>query len=269
MQETFISYKKFRFLWWNVFVLLVLTLGYLLHRPLAGANGASLLGFSYGIIAALGMFYLMWFGMRKRAYHAKHTSLISCLSAHVWLGVNLIFIVPLHCGFSFGYNIHTLAYVFMLATILSGIWGAVLYLRLPKEIQSHRGGASLATLLEQIEKSDSEIIKFSNTEKLKNLANEFNPNLNLKLSKALRAKEVATLEPQNINQSLQKFEQNEIDQALKLLALINQKIAIYNKLLKEAGALAWLKIWLYLHIPLSFAALAALIIHIILVLYYW
>ena len=69
------------------------------------------------------------------------------VSAHVYLGASLIIIATLHCGFEFGWNIHTLAYVLMLLVIGSGIFGVYAYLRYPGFMTSNLAGETLETML--------------------------------------------------------------------------------------------------------------------------
>ena len=118
--ETFLNYRGYRFLWLNAAFVLLLIAGYCWDAPINGASGGTVLGYAYGVVATLGILYLMWFGMRKRSYHARFTTLRGCLSAHTYLGLALLIIVPLHCAFQFGWNVHTLAYVLMVMVIVSG-----------------------------------------------------------------------------------------------------------------------------------------------------
>ena len=56
----------------------------------------------------------------------------------------------LHCGFSFGLNVHTLTYVFMVLTIATGVWGIIMYHSLPTKLYSQRGGGSIKERLAAI-----------------------------------------------------------------------------------------------------------------------
>ncbi len=100
--ETFFNYRNYRWLWINIIVLGFLVAIYVHDTPIGGRNGGTAVGYVYGSLATAGILYLMWFGIRKRSYSAKYTTLKGCLSAHVWLGIALSIIVPLHAGFHFG-----------------------------------------------------------------------------------------------------------------------------------------------------------------------
>lgn len=80
-------------------------------------------GYTLGTLGALIILVLLWLGVRKRQYLDAQGSLIGWLSAHVYLGLGLAVIVTLHSGFQLGWNVHSLAYVLMLAVIASGLYG--------------------------------------------------------------------------------------------------------------------------------------------------
>jgi len=63
-------------------------------------------------------------------------------SAHVMLGLSLAVVVTLHTGFQFGWNVHTLAYVFMMLVIASGVLGLVLYMSAPRQLSDNAAGQS-------------------------------------------------------------------------------------------------------------------------------
>ena len=117
-----LEYRHFRYLK----VALVLSLGagvaYWWHDPPVKPYGGTWLGYSLGTVGALLIVWLMLFGVRKRRYAGGRNVLRGWLSAHVYLGTALILVALLHCGFQFGWNLHTLALVLMLAVIFSGFF---------------------------------------------------------------------------------------------------------------------------------------------------
>jgi len=99
--------------------------------PGAVGYGGSALGYTLGSIAALLILWLTWLGIRKRQYKAAKTTLQGWLSAHVYLGLSTIVFATLHSGFEMGLNLHTLVYLLLIIVVVSGIYGVVLFARLP------------------------------------------------------------------------------------------------------------------------------------------
>ena len=145
-RESFVDLKNFFWLWFSLLLVVASGIAYCFDDSIGGRNGGTTLGYTLGAISTIGILYLMWYGIRKRSYHAKHTTLKAVLSSHIWIGVALVFIVAFHSGFSYGWNVHTLTYGLMLVTVVSGIWGALLFRSLPLELRSQRGGATIAQL---------------------------------------------------------------------------------------------------------------------------
>jgi hypothetical protein len=269
--ETFFSYKNYRWMWINASVLALCAVLYWLDRPIGGRNGGTVLGYSLGALATLGIAYLMWFGMRKRSYHSRTTTLLGCLSAHVWLGLMLIVLVPLHSGFSFGFNVHTLAYALMVLVIVSGLWGAVTYLDKAADIKSHRGGGTIPKLLEQVFFISGDIKGMGKGRSDAFLALmhkvdfEFKPGL----LRALLGRRPSAIEKAQMAELLAKLPEKEHDDGLKLISVVNKKREIATQILDEISTLSKMKLWLYVHLPVSFALLVALGAHIFSVFYYW
>lgn len=270
-QETFISHDNYKWMWVFLVALIVCTAIYVVYDPIGDPSGGSIVGIAYGILAALGMFVLMWYGIRKRSYRAKKTTLKGCLSVHVWLGVSLIFLVPLHCGFSFGANVHTLAYLLMMLTILSGIWGAMSYGKLATNIQSNRGGAGIDNLLLQINLITDVLDSLSagKSDDFLRLLNSLNFDYKPGIKQALLGKIPQAIIPSETAQFMAQIPGDERDEGLKLVSMINRKIELCNQCQDEVSVNFWLKFWLYFHLPVACAAIAALVIHIVAVLYYW
>ena len=270
-QETFFSYKNYRYLILNSILLIALIIIYIMDTPLGGKNGGTVIGYTYGTIGALGIFYLMYYGIRKRAYHSKITTLKGTLSAHVWLGIALIIIVPLHCGFSFGLNVHTLAYILMLIVIISGIYGAIAYFNLAPNIPSHRGAGSIKKHLEQIKlvNNDIEDLLNNKSDRFIDLKRKVDFDYVPSIYTALFGKKNELIDRSKLAEMLQQVGENEQADALKMIGLVDKKIELVEEMRLEIAVMTKLKIWLYFHLPVSFALLAALLIHIFVVFYYW
>jgi hypothetical protein len=270
-QDTFFSYKRYRFFILNVLTLIVLIGIYIMDSPIGGRNGATVVGYTYGTLAALGIAYLMYYGIRKRSYHASLTTLKGTLSAHVWIGISLAFIVPMHCGFNFGLNIHTLAYVLMLMVILSGIYGAIAYFSLAPSIPSHRGAGTVKKHLEQIKIINSSIddLLTNRTDRFVDLKRKVDFDYNPTLYNALFAEKIELTDRSKLAELLQYLDEKEQVEALKLIGLVDKKIELIDELRREVAVMTKMKIWLYVHLPISFALLAAVLIHIFVVFYYW
>ena len=114
------------------------------------------LGYTLGVLGAVIIVWLMLLGVRKRAYASNVGTVQGWVSAHVYLGASLIIIVTLHCGFEFGWNIHTLAYVLMLLVIASGAWGLVLYFRNPPRLAGLLDGRSPAEHAQSLVELDAQ-----------------------------------------------------------------------------------------------------------------
>ena len=136
MYENFLAYRRY---FWGKLTLattLVLVISYIFYSRRVSPNGATLVGLIYGILSFLAILLLMYYGMRKRSYTAKHWPLRAWLSFHVYIGTMTLILVPLHAGFKFGFDIHTLAYVLLAIVVVSGIVGAALYLLLPRRFEA-------------------------------------------------------------------------------------------------------------------------------------
>ncbi|MFM1847928.1 MAG: hypothetical protein RL417_1402, partial [Pseudomonadota bacterium] len=252
--ETFFNYRRYRWFWVNAAFVAVCIVLYILDDPIGGRNGGTVLGYTLGGLSTAGIAYLMWFGIRKRSYHAQASTLKGCLSAHVYLGLALAIIVPLHSAFQFGLNVHTLTYVVMLMTIGSGIWGALNYSVLAAQVRSHRGGGTSKKLLEQINLISKDIEGLSKDKSdqfltlVRGLDFEFKPSLRAVLF-GVRQPQIAKSTGGELLSGLLQQEQ---EQGLKIVTLINKKRELANQLYEETLVLTKLKMWLYFHLPLSF-----------------
>ncbi len=298
--QGFLRHAGFR---WAKFALLLCgasIAAYLWHQPLEGANGGTWLGYTLGGIGAALVLWLLWLGVRKRRYRSAVGTVKGWTSAHIYLGLSLIVVASLHCGFQFGLNIHTLSYVLMVMVVISGLWGLVAYERLPGQISRLREGSTREAWIEEV---------FDLNEQSIRLADKMGPEVHqrivasadkLRLGGSLRQqlrrhgrskdREVlrALLEQQTSSgkrkaaapqaQSTMIFmagqlpdaagaeEGPRIQQLLDILARRNELVARINR---DVSLHAQLQLWLLFHVPLSLALLAALIAHVVSVFFYW
>jgi len=276
VRETFLFYKNGRWFWINLCAVLLFIALYIAFEPVGGNNGGTAVGYGLGGAATAGILYLMWYGIRKRSYHASATTLQGCLSAHVWLGVALSIIVPLHSAFQFGANIHTLAYVLMMIVVASGVFGAINYTNLAPLIAAHRGGGHTQQLLEQMERlsreianlthdrSDAFIVLMKRYDFAPNPLTDWQPGL----WRCLRRTAVPTFSASEITNLLANVPIADNDAAVKMVALIARKRELAIRLTEDVRLLTMLKIWLWVHVPVSLALVFAVALHILIVFIY-
>ncbi len=269
--ETFINYKRFRWLWITAAFLFLSTCVYLLDSPPGGRNGGTVVGYGLGVVSALAVVWLMAYGLRKRAYGSTLGTVEGWLAAHVWIGLGLLFLVPLHSGFSFGWNVHTLAYVAMVITILSGIWGVANYAALSGRITAHRGGAKDSAILEQIYVLGEKIEQLctSKSERFLSLLNRYDFTFAPGIRAILRLQDIPVVDHTSAGTMIRDVPSAERDDAIALLGMLDQRADLARGLLEQLRIKALLKAWLYVHVPVSIVLCVALAIHIVSVFFFW
>ena len=274
--ESFLVHRRMRYVKVMVALLLVCIVPYVVWVPEGGHDGGTWLGYTLGTIAALLIVWLTWFGVKKRRYNPGHWSLKGWLSAHVYLGLSLIVIATLHAGFQIGWNIHTLAYLLMLAVILSGVWGVVNYARLPAMMTRNRASQTLnAMALEMLEldrqaaehalplgDAFAEEVRRSRTET--RIGGSFFRQLSGRDPRCGTTRALA-----NVRSLAESVPPALGDRAAALLVALQRKQELLQRARRDIRYKALMDLWLYVHVPLTFALLAALTAHIISVFFYW
>lgn len=300
----FMRHRSFRDLKIAAFVSLVALLLYAFHSPVDGPNGGTWLGYGLGGLGAFIILLLTWLGVRKRHYGRGPGQVKGWLSVHVYLGLALIVIGTLHTGFQLGWNVHSLAYMLMLLVILSGIYGVLVYSRLPEDITENRRGQTRDGMLLEVEELNKQAL---------GLADQLSPQIHDVIVRSIERVRIGggvmaqLFGPREAKRAeFEVLEQTLISRASKLRASARQRsrdstimivaselVSSSNRGEQEAGRIqqlldilgrrkdlvarlnrdvmlhARLQIWLYLHVPLTFALLAALLAHVISVFLYW
>ncbi len=274
--EGFLAHKSYR--WLKVALLLagLSILAYVLIDQKPSANGGSALGYTLGTIGALLIIWLTALGYRKRKMTRSAYSLKGWTSAHVYLGLSLVVVATLHTGFDFGWTVHTLAYVLMLLVIASGIFGILAYTTVPQAMSTNRDQMTETQMLAALRAVDRQLhdaaqpLDHAHAALVQQSLDQdpFGGSIFARLGG--RYGGCATLHAQ---QTLRVETGPQVDLGHdpleKVDALLGRKRAILSRVRKHLRYKALLEIWLYVHIPLTFALIAALAAHIISVFFYW
>ena len=269
--QSFLSYKGMRWLKLSTVLCLIVVLGYALVDVEPRHNGGSWYGYLLGTIGAGLIVWLSLLGVRKRSYTAGRWSLKAWTSAHVYLGLSLVVIGTLHTGFQLGWNVHTLAYALMMLVIISGIWGITVYQLLPTRLSDSRNqttrkdmiealGAidrSLEQAAQPLEREDADVVLAALTSSV------FDAGIVARLSGRYPRCRTA--------KALEHFSHApDSDKAVESVrGLLRRRAGQLEQIRRQMRLRGLLDVWLFFHIPLTIALIAALGAHIVSVFYYW
>lgn len=300
MHESFLRHDRWRYLKVATVLCIAAVTTYAWHDPVVGPNGGTWLGYTLGTIGALLILWLSWLGVRKRRYRSTLGTVKGWLSAHVYLGLALLLIATLHTGFQFGPNVHTLAYALMVLVIASGVYGVVAYARYPQVITDNRAQATRQAWLDEVLELNERAIGLADaigpevhrlvltaTERLRiggdwrqqlrdprggtgDEVAQIGDILRRKLGADAAARSEAAEEVIFLaTQIIVSERDHSLDRLKQLLELLTRRNELVQRLNRDVQAHARLQIWLYLHVPLTAALLAALAAHVTIVFLYW
>lgn len=273
--EGFLRYQGYKWLKIAVVISLVALLIYAFNDVQPKPNGGSIYGYITGTIGVGLIVWLAMLGIRKRSITAGRWSLKSWTSAHVYLGLALIVIGSLHTGFDFGWNVHTLAYALMLLVIASGIFGIATYATLPQALSANRGETTQVQMLDNLRMIDRQLNEAAqplDTEgaRIVRLSLDDDPfgggliaRLTGRYGKCGTRAALAAVRAQSSR------EEGAVDPLDHVEVLLERKRSSLSRIRKHLRLKALLEVWLYIHVPLTFALIAALLVHIVSVFYYW
>jgi hypothetical protein len=275
IHESFLVHRGLKYFRIAALCVLIAIIAYIWHQPLGHPNGGTWLGYTLGGISASLVLWLTWFGVRKRQYALGPSRLKVWLSAHVYFGLALVVLATLHSGFQLGWNIHSAAYVLMLLTVFSGIFGIYIYARYPSLMAANRSGLTLRDMMAQIAETDQEI-------------RESSTGVSQELSTALLAaaqetriggslyRKLSGTDPKcPTTKARRLLETNYAESGVqnpnitKIIALIIRKSNLLRRARRDVQVQTLMRIWLFLHVPLAVGLLGALAAHVFSVFFYW
>ena len=287
LHTSFLTHARGRYLW----VALMLSIGsgiaYVVNDPIEPHNGGTILGYTLGTIGALMILWLAYLGRRKRNFIKGWGTVRGWVSAHVYLGSALLVVATLHTGFQFGMNIHTLAYVLMVLVIFSGVFGVFAYRTYPSARNDLKKTRSLDELFLQVEELDAQLIRMLNNsaEDIRHLVTSaiartvvggsFFDQLLARDGSVIELKgvvqknasqEVALDYLMNRSRELKGEELNALKDVIRTF---NSRRGVLDAIRGDIRMLAVIQVWLYLHVPATFALISALLAHVYAVFFYW
>ncbi|MDB5422613.1 MAG: hypothetical protein JWQ29_29 [Phenylobacterium sp.] len=274
--ESFLRYRGFLFLKIATVASVALIAAYFFQEARPRPSGGSPLGYFLGTLGAILIVWLALLGWRKRAVSDTYYSLKAWVSAHVYLGLSLIVIATLHTGFQFGWNVHTLAYGLMLLVIASGAVGVWAYVVLPNRLSENRGETTRKQMLAEIASLDDLIQEAAQPFPRETAAivrqslegTEIGGGFWRRLSG--RYGDCATGEALRRLEPLARTATADQAEALaQVQGLLKRKADALALARRQIHITALLEVWLFVHVPATFALLAALTAHIASVFLYW
>ncbi len=274
--EGFLRHSGFRWLKIALTISLLAIVVYAFDDVQPRPNGGSAYGYFLGTVGLLLILWLTMLGIRKRAMTTGRWSLKAWTSAHVYLGLSLIVIATLHTGFQFGWNVHTLAYVFMMLVILSGIYGVTAYAALPRALSNNRGETTQAQMLDNLRMIDRQLHdaaqpldhRYAEMVRMSLDDDPFGGGAWARLTShyprcGTRRAQAAIRQVTGPNARIGDDPLEKID------VLLERKQASLSRMRQHLRLKALLEVWLYVHVPLTFALIAALFAHVFAVFFYW
>jgi len=293
IHQNLFEYRNHRYLWWSLALILFSSWLYVTQSDRQPPNGGTWQGYVLGTVAALLILQLSLLGVRKRRYRSRLGAVEGWASAHIYLGAAVLVVGTLHCALQFGWNVHTLAYVLMCAVIFSGFYGLYAYLVYPRRVAVNRSGGSREALFGELYELNRKGIEVSQTcdpevqavvassiERTTLGGGVFAQLTAADHSTLLRRVEATASAPvsnrdqqamvdfvaRRIPRSTKKFEAENLQH---LLSVLCRRQSVLRRIRKDIQYQGWLQVWLYVHVPLTIALLAALLVHVLSVFMYW
>jgi len=272
--ESFLRHRDFRWLKIGIGLALLAMLGYALIPAAPGPYGGTWFGYTLGTSGALLILWLAMLGIRKRAMTPGRWSLKAWTSAHVWLGVALVVVATLHTGPHLGWNLATLAWTLMMLVILSGVYGISAYATVPMGLSANREEQTQPEMVEGLRAIDRQLLDAAQPLPaaeaqwvLAAMAQDpFVGGLRQRLSG--HARNCATLRALELLETSPAAHDAGASEIPRVRSLLGRRRAVLDRMRRQMRLRALLEVWLYVHIPLTVALLAALLAHIVSVFYY-
>jgi hypothetical protein len=281
-----------RYLWWALGLVVGGAVLYATQGDSQPPNGGTWQGYVLGTVGALLIVWLTLLAIRKRSYNSTLGTVQGWTSAHIYLGATVLIIATLHSGVQFGWNLHTLAYAIMCVVIVSGIVGLFGYLQVPELISANTGGSTRAQLFAELFELDKHARRAA-----QKCAADVSVAVDSSIARTaigggmsaqlfsgdasffVKGDGASSALVRNVDQQgVVDFVAERLPRAQKgaeaanlqqLIVMLCRRQAVLRRIRRDIKLRGWIQFWLYLHVPLTVALLAALVLHIVSTFIYW
>jgi hypothetical protein len=292
IHRSLLRFAGARYLWWSLSLIVLSAVLYVTQGDSQPPNGGTWQGYVLGTIGALLIVWLTLLAIRKRSYRSRLGTVQGWTSAHIYLGAAVLIAATLHSGVQFGWNLHTLAYTLMCIVIVSGVIGLYGYLNVPDLISANTGGGTREELFAEL---------FDLNRDARSAAQKCAPEVSIAVDSSIARTAIgggayaqlfsgdqsfflksdgasSVLVRNSDQQAVIDFVAARLPRAQKgaeaanlqqLIVFLCRRQAVLRRIRRNIKLRGWLKFWLYLHVPLTIALLAALILHIVSTFIYW
>jgi hypothetical protein len=262
---------------WRRLFLLLLTIAiavYVWDYGREYTHGGSTVGIAFGVAGTLLILLEAFFGIRKRWYRSRFGTLEQWLQSHIYLGVLVLVVLLFHSGGRFNDSIAVATLILVAVVVFSGIFGAILYVTVPRlltEVESNLTVDELSEQLNQLARSMARIAS-AKSEPFQRIYNEllresqpgWLAGWRLLFARQRRQRREAA-QWANLLGFVGRDEQEELRQ---MLVVSRQRKELLIRLIYQQRYKNVLEAWLYIHVPVTIALLLFAALHIAAVFYY-
>jgi hypothetical protein len=276
LDGSFLTYKKGRWLWLTLASAAAITAHYLSYTAQNVAYGGSGVGLLYGFVGTAIIVVLMALGVRRRLYSSGRGMLQGWVSAHVYLGLLTLLIIPVHAGFRFGFDVHTFAFILLAIVVLSGVLGIILYSSLPSRLTRYEAGLQADAIDREIGRllSDMRFLVKDKSDALVRIYQDevarlrtMNPG-GWSLLFGRQGEDLLAARSAELGRIVKTIAPQDETTFQALSQLMLKLTQLQSTLMAQMRLRNALQSWLYVHLPISIAMVVAVAIHVFVVFYY-
>ena len=276
MGNSFLTYRSGLWFWISTATALGLVLHYFSYQSRTVAYGGSVEGLLYGVAGTGLIAVLMYLGIRRRSYASSTGTLQGWVSAHVYLGLLTLLLIPMHAGFRFGWDVHTLAFVLLAVVVLSGVVGLVLYRNIPGRLTRYEAGQQADTIDPEMARllSDMRALVKDRSDALVQIYKEEiatsqnRPPKGWSLLLKGQGSDLLAVRSADLARKVSAIPPEDQATFQILSHLLLKKTQLEVNLLHQMRLRNALQAWLYVHVPVSIAMVFAVGLHLLVVFLY-